>query len=52
MAHRTAFLAKYVLPDGRVARPDQGDDTVSEGQAYGLLLAEVADEPAVFGRIW
>ena len=47
-----AFLAAYVRADGRVARPDQGDDTVSEGQAYGLLLAEVADEPAVFGRIW
>jgi len=48
----SAFLAAYVRPDGRVARPDQGNDTVSEGQAYGLLLAEVADEPAVFGRIW
>ena len=47
-----AFLDVYVRPDGRVARPDQGNDTVSEGQAYGLLLAEVADEPAVFGRIW
>jgi endoglucanase len=46
------FLAAYVRPDGRVARPDQGNDTVSEGQAYGLLLAEAADEPAVFGRIW
>jgi endoglucanase len=47
-----AFLAAYVRPNGRVARPDQGNDTVSEGQAYGLLLAEAADEPAVFGRIW
>jgi endo-1,4-beta-D-glucanase Y len=48
----SAFLAAYVRPDGRVARPDQGNDTVSEGQAYGLLLAEVANKPAVFGRIW
>jgi endoglucanase len=47
-----AFLAAYVRPDGRVTRPDQGNDTVSEGQAYGLLLAEAAGEPAVFGRIW
>lgn len=46
------FLTVYVRPDGRVARPDQGNDTVSEGQAYGLLLAEAADEPAVFNRIW
>jgi endoglucanase len=43
---------QYVLPDGRVTRPDQGNDTVSEGQAYGLLLAEAAGKPAVFGRIW
>jgi endoglucanase len=47
-----AFLAAYVRSNGRVARPDQGNDTVSEGQAYGLLLAEAAGEPAVFGRIW
>jgi endoglucanase len=48
----TAFLAAYVRPDGRVYRPDQGGDTVSEGQAYGLLLAEVAGQPATFARIW
>jgi endo-1,4-beta-D-glucanase Y len=48
----TAFLAVYVRPDGRVARLDQGDDTVSEGQAYGLLLAEVAGQPDTFARIW
>jgi endoglucanase len=48
----TSFIAGYVRPDGRVARPDQGDDTVSEGQAYGLLLAEAAGKPALFGRIW
>ena len=48
----TAFLAAYARPDGRVARLDQGDDTVSEGQAYGLLLAEVAGQPATFARIW
>ena len=54
----TAFLAAYVRPDGRVYRPDQGGDTVSEGQAYGLLLAEFAALPvgtdleatAVIGR--
>ena len=48
----SAFLAAYVRPDGRVARPDQGNDTVSEGQAYGLLLAEETSQPAVFGHIW
>lgn len=48
----TTFLNTYVRPDGRVSRRDQLGDTVSEGQAYGLLLAQVAGEPAVFNRIW
>ena len=48
----TQFLDTYVRPNGRVIRPDQGNDTVSEGQAYGLLLAEISGRPAVFGRIW
>ena len=51
-APATSFLSGYVLPNGRVARPDQGNDTVSEGQAYGLLLAEATGKPAEFGRIW
>ncbi|HEY6788332.1 MAG TPA: glycosyl hydrolase family 8 [Trebonia sp.] len=48
----TSFITGYVRPNGRVARPDQGNDTVSEGQAYGLLLAEATGRPALFGRIW
>ncbi|MGH3471593.1 MAG: glycosyl hydrolase family 8, partial [Nocardioidaceae bacterium] len=47
-----AFLDRYVAADGRVVRRDQGGDTVSEGQGYGLLLAVVADRPAEFRRIW
>jgi glycosyl hydrolase family 8 len=47
-----AFLSTYVQPDGRVTRPDQGGDTVSEGQAYGLLLAEVAGDNGAFSRVW
>ena len=46
------FLAKYARSDGRVVRLDQAGDTVSEGQAYGMLLAEVAGDDAAFGRIW
>jgi endoglucanase len=41
-----------VQPDGRVTRPDQGGDTVSEGQAYGMLLAEVTGNTGAFSRIW
>ncbi|QLD11808.1 class F sortase [Microbacterium oleivorans] len=46
-----AFLDTYV-DGGRVVRTDQGGDTVSEGQAYGLLLAVVADDEARFDEIW
>jgi endoglucanase len=46
------FLEGYARPDGRVVRLDQGDDTVSEGQAYGMLLAETAGDYAGFSRIW
>jgi endoglucanase len=48
----TRFLASYVLPDGRVVRLDQGHDTVSEGQAYGMLLTEMVGDDAQFRRIW
>jgi endoglucanase len=47
-----SFLSRYVTPDGRVLRKDQGGDIVSEGQAYGLLIAEVADRPATARSIW
>jgi len=46
------FLARYARPDGQVVRLDQGGDTVSEGQAYGMLLAELAGNEAAVGRIW
>ena len=48
----TDFLATYVELDGRVARLDQGGDTVSEGQAYAMLLAvSIADEDR-FRAVW
>lgn len=47
-----SFLDRYVNPNGRVVRRDQGGDTVSEGQSYGLLLAQVAGDDAAFARIW
>ena len=48
---RTAFLDRYVR-DGRVVRTDQGGDTVSEGQAYGLLIAYAEGDRERFGDIW
>lgn len=46
------FLRRYVDDDGRVIRRDQGGDTVSEGQAYGLLLAVADGDRRRFERIW
>jgi endo-1,4-beta-D-glucanase Y len=46
------FLTRYVTSDGRVIRHDQGGDIVSEGQAYGMLIAELAQQPAVVRTIW
>jgi endo-1,4-beta-D-glucanase Y len=47
-----AFLDKYVAEDGRVRRIDQGDDTVGEGQAYGMLLAAAIGDEDRFDSIW
>ncbi len=46
------FLTSYAEPDGRVVRRDQGGDTVSEGQAYGMLLAVSAGDRNRFTSIW
>jgi cellulose synthase (UDP-forming) len=47
-----AFFSRYVQPDGRVSRTDQGGDTVSEGQAYAMLLAVALDDRSRFDRVW
>ncbi|MEP6954928.1 MAG: glycosyl hydrolase family 8 [Solirubrobacteraceae bacterium] len=46
------FLDRYVTPDGRVQRLDQGGDTVGEGQAYGMLLAAAIGDAQRFDAIW
>lgn len=46
------FLHRYVDPDGRVVRRDQGGDTVSEGQAYAMLLAVAAGDRDRFAAVW
>ena len=46
------FLQTYVARDGRVVRRDPGGDTVSEGQAYGMLIAVALDDEDTFRRIW
>jgi len=51
-APAVAFLTRYVTPGGRVVRHDQGGDTVSEGQAYALLLALATGESTRFASVW
>ena len=46
------FFSSYVDPSGRVIRKDQGGDTVSEGQAYALLLAAATGDRARFVSVW
>ena len=46
------FLRSYVRPDGRVVRTDQGADTVSEGQAYALLIAVATADRSLFASVW
>jgi endoglucanase len=46
------FLEGYVAPDGRVVRRDQRGDTVSEGQAYAMLVAVGIGDRATFDRVW
>ena len=46
------FLDEYVESDGRVVRRDEGGDVVSEGQAYGMLIAVAVSDEARFRSIW
>ena len=46
------FLDRYVQDDGRVVRADQGGDTVSEGQAYAMLLSVASGDEERFARVW
>jgi endoglucanase len=46
------FLARYEQPSGRVARWDQGGDTVSEGEAYAMLLSVASGDRHRFDAAW
>jgi endoglucanase len=46
------FLERYATADGRVIRRDQGGDIVSEGQALGMIIAEIAGRPDTALTIW
>jgi endoglucanase len=51
-AAATSFLGRYAEPDGRIARLDQGGDTVSAGQAQAMLVSVALGESGPFARVW
>lgn len=52
LAATRRFLDTYVDGDGRVVRIDQGYSTVSEGQAYAMLLSAAVGDRDTFDRVW
>jgi endoglucanase len=48
----SAFLARYLRSDGRLARLDQGNDTVSAGQAQAMLITVAVGDRRRFARAW
>ncbi|MGZ4201401.1 MAG: glycosyl hydrolase family 8 [Thermoleophilaceae bacterium] len=52
VASAQRFLRRYVMPDGRVSRIDQGGDTVGEGQAYAMLMAAAIGDEKRFDLVW
>ncbi len=45
------YQQRFINADGRVFRPFNQDDTVSEGQAYALLMAVALDDRQTFDRV-
>lgn len=44
------YKMKFILSNGRVIRPENNNDTVSEGQAYAMLLAVYLNDQATFDK--
>ncbi|WP_177190349.1 glycosyl hydrolase family 8 [Tranquillimonas rosea] len=47
----TAWKSRFLRDDGRVVDPEQEDASHSEGQGYGLLLAQARGDSDAFDRI-
>ncbi len=46
------YRRRFIQHDGRVIRPRDGNDTVSEGQAYAVLRAVWMDDQAAFDAVY
>lgn len=47
----SGYGKRFIQQDGRVQRPRNSGDTVSEGQAYVLLIASLLDDRKTFDRV-
>ncbi|MGB6016946.1 MAG: glycosyl hydrolase family 8, partial [Nodosilinea sp.] len=47
-----AYRSRFIQDDGRVIDREDGDRTVSEGQAYAMLRAVAINDPATFDRTY
>jgi endoglucanase len=45
------FRHLYVTPEGRVIDTGNGNTSHSEGQGWGMMAAQAADDPATFARL-
>jgi endo-1,4-beta-D-glucanase Y len=57
MAGWTAYKSALIVADGtdgsmRVIRPENGNDTVSEGISYGMLFAVYMNDKTTFDALW
>jgi len=49
------WYSRFVTPSGsglRVQRPENGNDSVSEGTAYGMLIAVYMNDKTLFSGLW
>ncbi|SMH30674.1 glycosyl hydrolase family 8 [Azospirillum agricola] len=46
------YARRFLLPEGRVVDTGNKGVSHSEGQGYGMLLAEAADDREAFDRLW
>lgn len=46
------FKKVFLTPEGRIVDTGAGGVSHTEGQGYGLLLAEASDDRAAFDQIW
>jgi endo-1,4-beta-D-glucanase Y len=47
-----SYVRHFISPAGRVVIPERSGESISEGQAYALLRAVWAHDPATFSRVY